>query len=232
MEKIKEPASASASRILIVEDEVKLLQHLQQLYHEHGFAVETASTLAELEQSYQAAVTPFDVVILDRLLQGRDAASLIGAMKNAMPQMKILILSALDSSSEKAKLLDRGADDYLAKPFDSEELVARSRVLLRRNKAGLSCGNLVLDPERRTLLVGDHEIELQNKEYLLLRTLMQTPGKVHSRTSLYLQIWKMTADTESNVLETTVNKLRRRLKEAQATVQIKNSRNLGYWIEI
>jgi DNA-binding response OmpR family regulator len=142
-----------------------------------------------------------------------------------------MILSAIGTSSEKAALLDLGADDYLAKPFAGDELVARVRVLLRRNNPELKFGNLVLNSETRTMRVDEHETALQNKEYLLLRTLMQSPGKVFNKAYLYKKVWEMSEDVESNVVETTVNKLRRRLKDAGTSVQIKNVRNTGYWIE-
>ncbi|MNT19182.1 Heme response regulator HssR [compost metagenome] len=119
----------------------------------------------------------------------------------------------------------------MAKPFGSEELVARIRVLLRRTETILKLGNVALNSHDRTMKIGDQEIPLPNKEFVLLRTLIRNPRKIFSKVFLYEKVWEMSADVESNAIETMVNKLRRRLNEAGATVQIKNSRNAGYWIE-
>lgn len=222
----------SAYRILIVEDEMKLLQHLVTTLSGEDFSTFTCSSFRELEAVLQLPIKRYDVIVLDRMLHGQDTAELVPEIKKEIPSAKIMVLSAINSSAEKVSLLDKGADDYLAKPFDSEELVARIRVLLRRSGVDLQLGNVVLDSVQRTIKIGDAEVQVPNKEFILLRTLMQAPGKIFNKNYLYEQVWEMSIEVESNVVETTVNKLRRRLKEAGADVQIKNSRNVGYWIEV
>lgn len=221
----------SSYRILIVEDEAKLLDHLSQIMREEGHLPFTCSSFGELENLLVAPVKHFDIVILDRLLHGRDSAALMTDLKTELPEAKILILSAINSPSEKALLLDKGADDYMAKPFGSEELAARIRVLVRRSEPTTKFGNVILNSHDRTMKVGSQEFSLPNKEFVLLRTLVSKPNKIFGKVLLYEKVWEMSPDVESNAIETMVNKLRRRLDEAGASIQIKNTRNLGYWIE-
>lgn len=221
----------SSHRILIVEDEIKLLSHLAKTISDEGFSTFTCASFTELENLLKIPVKRFDVVILDRLLHGKDSAEFVTRMKEVLPEVKIMILSAINSASEKAALLDLGADDYVAKPFSNGELIARIRALLRRSRPELKFGNVILNTERRTAKVDDKEFPLQNKEFTLLRTLIRTPGKVFNKIFLYEHVWEMSTEVESNVVEATVNKLRRRLEEAGANVSIKSMRNKGYWIE-
>ncbi|MGE3387480.1 MAG: response regulator transcription factor, partial [Bdellovibrionales bacterium] len=127
-----EAGEVSSLRVLIVEDEAKLLNHLERMIRNEGFSTFTCTSFSALELLLNISVKRFDVVVLDRLLHGRDTATLITQIKHALPEAKVLILSAIDTPAEKAQLLDLGADDYVAKPFDSDELIARIRVLLRR----------------------------------------------------------------------------------------------------
>jgi two-component system copper resistance phosphate regulon response regulator CusR len=220
-----------APRILIVEDETKLLEHLADLFREDGFSVFTCSSYKELENSLQLPSKRFDIVLLDRLLQGRDSAEMLTQITDEVPDAKILVLSAINTAAEKASLLNLGAEDYVAKPFDSKELLARVHVLLRRNRPEIRLGNVLLDSDSRSMLVNDQDVPLTNKEFVLLRTLLKTPGKIYNKVFLYERVWEMNSSVDSNVVESTINKLRRRLEDARSTVQIKNARNVGYWVE-
>lgn len=222
---------STVTRILIVEDEPKLLAHLVQTMKMEQFSVSHIESFQDLENLIQDPSHRYDVIVLDRLLHGKDSASLVPQIKLKMPDTKVLILSAINTGSEKASLLYLGADDYLSKPFDTEELIARVKVLMRREFLQIQFGNVKLDFHNRTMVVENNEIALPNREFNLLRTFMQSPGRIFSKALLYEQVWEFKSDVESNVVETTVNKLRRRLSEAGATIQIRNSRNAGYWLE-
>jgi len=223
--------SMTNPRLMVVEDEVKLLNNLISLFSEEGFEVSSGSTFLDLEALLVSSNRRHDVIVLDRLLHGRDSADLIGRIKDELSGTKVLVLSAINTSSEKASVLDKGADDYLAKPFSGEELVARVRALLRRDVRQYRLGNLMVDEEKRIIRVGAQESSLTNKEFDLLKTFVKNPGKVFSKAILGQQIWELSVDAESNVVEATVNKVRRRLEELGATSKIKNTRNAGYWIE-
>lgn len=217
--------------ILIVEDEIKLRSHLAQILKDGHFSVSTCETYPGLVKIIESAHEKFDVIVLDRLLNGLDSAQLIEKIKHDLPEIKIIVLSAIATPAEKAVLLNLGADDYLAKPFDEDELIARINVVLRRINKNIHFSNLFIDIEARSIRVGDQEISLTNKEFYLLKTLLQTPGKVFAKPLLYEKVWGMSSDVESNVIETTANKLRQRLKGLGANFQIKNLRNVGYWVE-
>lgn len=221
----------SAPRILLVEDESKLLSHLERILQTDGFSTFTCSSFTDLEGILRIPSIRFDVIVLDRLLHGRDAAALVAQMKRALPDVKILVLSAINTGREKAHLLDLGADDYVAKPFSTDELTARIRALMRRSQPELRFANMVLNFEKRTVRINDQELSLQNKEFLLLKTLVRTPGRVFNKTFLHEHVWEVNPEVESNVVEATVNKLRRRLEESGAKFSIKSTRNKGYWVE-
>ena len=223
--------SPMAARILIVEDEATLSKHLQKIFTDLNFSVFTVSSVSELEKIFEIRGAKFDVIVLDRLLHGVDSVKSIPFMRQRVPELKIVVMSAINTPSEKASVLNLGADDYLAKPFDGEELIARVHALLRRPKAEIKFGNVILNSELRTLAVEGEEVELQNKEFLLLKTLTIIPGRIYNKQYLYSQVWNMSSEVESNVIEATVTKLRKRLHELGANFTIKNSRNIGYWIE-
>lgn len=222
----------SRERVLVVEDESRILSHLVQMMGEQGYAVTASDSYGDLQTRLKSINPEFDVIILDRLLRGRDSAALVEQIKEVSPDTKVLIVSAINTSAEKAALLDLGADDYITKPFDDDELVARVRALLRRGRPEIKVGNLILDSDRRILKINESEIPLQNKEFVLLKTLMRAPRRIFNKAFLYEHVWEMSADVESNVIETTVNKLRRRLEDAGANVAIKSMRHKGYWLEV
>lgn len=221
----------SMANILVVEDEVRLLEYLVEKISAEGFNVTKCSTFEDLKQQVTDFFPKPDVIILDRLLGGQDSATLVTQIIDKCPSSKVLILSAINSSTEKVNLLDRGIDDYLAKPFEITELIARIRVLLRRNSNELAFSNIVLDLEERIVKVGGREFSLQSREFLLLKTLVKIPGKIYSKKYLYENVWEVNSAVDSNVVETTVNKLRRRMEEVGAKVKINCIRYKGYWIE-
>ena len=219
--------------VLIVEDESKLLAFLKETMENEGFEVTACSSYSELESLVSEAThaVGFDVVILDRMLRQQDSVFAIGILKRKFSSAKILILSAINSPSEKAVTLDRGADDYLSKPFASEELIARVRALLRRAPTVFTVGNVSIDIADRAVKIGQEKVALANKEFMLLRTFLEQPGRVFTKNQLAEKVWEMKADVDTNAVEMTISNLRRKLEEQGATLKIRNSRNVGYWLE-
>jgi DNA-binding response OmpR family regulator len=174
-------------------------------------------------------------VILDRLLGHFDAKDLVKPIKNTWQTCSILVLSAINTPDEKSNLLDLGADDYLSKPFSTQELISRINALLRRsnkwNPNFISIGNVMLDLMKRSFTVDGKNHTPPAKEFLVLRLLVQTPGRVFNRGDIFETVWDGNRFAETNVVEATIVQLRRRLERAGANISIKNMRNVGYWVE-
>lgn len=218
------------TNVVIVEDETKLVSLLEAELAK-SFSVSTLTSYAGFADSVERATLICDVIVLDRMMNGHDTLKLLPSLKSKFPQTHVLILSAINTPSEKATALDLGADDYLSKPYANEELVSRIKVLARRLPSEIRFGNIAIDVDHRLVTVGEEAINLAVKEYRLLWALMRNPRKVFSKAELYQDVWQTNAEIESHSIETTVNKLRRKLEEAGARPTIRNSRNLGYWIE-
>jgi DNA-binding response OmpR family regulator len=225
-------------QILVVEDDKRVSQFLEQALKAENYQVNLCRNLEELDtfclQRNQEAPR---LVILDRMLGNQDGASRISQIKKTFPQIKILVLSAIDQASEKARVLDMGADDYLAKPFSLEELSARMRLLLRRNVPSEESrdlyilSNLHLDLKRQQTTVNSKKIDLTKKEFQILSLLLESPGRIFNRFQLLDRVWDMDHLAETNVVEVTIKNLRRKLEEAGSLAVIQSKRQLGYWIE-
>ncbi|MGE0762635.1 MAG: response regulator transcription factor [Bdellovibrionales bacterium] len=220
--------------VFLVEDENKLAQSIGDHLRLEGFLFDHCARYEDVLPCLRALDRIPGVLVLDRLLFGQDSLPLIEDIRAEFPEMGILILSAIGSPQEKASAIDRGADDYLAKPFAFAELVARIRSLDRRNRRTsphVRMGNVTLDEQNRCLLVDGQKMVLTNKEFLLLRLLVRHPGRVFSKATVLESVWEVSADSESNVVEATVNSVRKKLREAVASIEVKNMRNVGYWLE-
>lgn len=223
--------------ILIVEDESSLNHFLSESLKKEGYNIQSIASMEELNSLVEQknSIDP-QIIILDRLLHGLDSSEKIPMLKMRYPESKIIVLSAIGGPSEKGKILDTGADDYVSKPFSIEELTARIRVSQRYNVKATqtvqSYGNLCLDLFCQSAEVEGKKLELSKKEYQLLTALLHTPTKVFNRYQLLDNIWDIHADVESNVVEVTIKNLRKKLESAQASVQILSKRNVGYWIEV
>lgn len=222
-------------KILIVDDEPEILKKMTFLAESEGGTVKTATSAAMLQQLLKSKSFYPHVIVLDRLLQNVDSVSLIGEIKSTFADTKIIIVSAIDTPLEKARALDVGADDYLAKPFSAVELSARIKALYRRKditpSLKVELGNLALDKESRSVHVGDESVAMSAKEYQLLILFCENPGKIYPRDVLLNKIWNSKAEIDTKVVEATINNLRRKLESSAANVAIKNSRNVGYWLE-
>ncbi len=217
-------------RILIIEDNPRMAQALQAGLREQGYAADMCHSGYEGEDLATAGV--YDVVLLDLMLPDRDGVELCRALRRRGVKTKILMLTALGSTGDKVHGLDAGADDYLAKPFEFEELLARVRALLRRGDATesrhLRCDNLELDLYARTAKRGDQKIDLSNKEFTLLEYLMRSPNRVLSRTQIGEKVWDLSFEPNSNVVDVYISALRRKVDRGFAPALIHTIKGVGY----
>ena len=220
--------------LLLVEDDAKIAKHLISVLREQGFDVKHLSDHVEVQRVLHES-SSVDMFVLDRMLGTFDAKELIPQIREKWPATPILVLSAISTPNERSELIDMGADDYLGKPFSTQELISRLRALVRRRASTdvyfLKVGDLVLDLVKRIATVASAVVHLTPKEFLLLRALCQERGRVWSKNDLLQHVWEQNVDVDTNVVEATVANLRKRLSEIGAEVKIKNARNSGYWIE-
>ena len=213
-------------RILVVEDEPTLSDQLVQAIAEAGHTVERARDGREAH--YLGEVEEFDAVVLDLGLPVLDGLTVLRRWRAAGRNMPVLILTARSAWQEKVAGIDAGADDYLAKPFHMEELLARLRALLRRGgehaSAEWQCGSITLDTRQARVLVAGQALSLTSHEFKLLAQLMQRKGQVLSRTELSEHLYAFDSDRDSNTIEVFVGRLRKKL----STDLIETVRGLGY----
>lgn len=213
-------------RILVVEDEPTLCAQVVQAVTVAGHTVESASDGAIAH--YLGDVEDFDAVVLDLGLPTLDGLSVLRRWRAAGRTMPVIILTARSAWHEKVAGMDAGADDYLAKPFHMEELLARLRGLLRRlgehSSAQWQCGQILLDTRQARVLVDGLPLQLTSHEFKLLSLLMQRKGEVLSRTELSEHIYPQDSDRDSNTIEVFVGRLRKKLPPGS----IETVRGLGY----
>ena len=217
-------------RVLIVEDESKLAQLLRRGLTKEGMAVDLVGDGEEAVP--RAEATDYDVIILDVMLPGIDGFEVCRQLRGAEVWSPILMLTARDSVSDRVAGLDRGADDYLTKPFSYAELLARLRALVRRGRAErptqLEVGDLRLDPATKRAWRGDSEVELSAKEFSLLETFMRRPGQVLSRFDLLEHAWDYSYENRSNVVDVYVRYLREKIDRPFGEASLETVRGAGY----
>ncbi len=213
-------------RILVVEDEPTLQAQLVQAIEAAGHTVETAADGATAR--YLGEVEDFDAVVLDLGLPVVDGLSVLRHWRTQGRQMPVLILTARSAWHEKVSGMDAGADDYLAKPFHMEELLARLRALLRRlsphSSAQWQCGSILLDTRQATVSVDGLPLVLTSHEFKILSLLMQRAGEVLSRTELSEHLYPHDSERDSNTIEVFVGRLRKKLPPGS----IETVRGRGY----
>ncbi|WP_374435433.1 response regulator transcription factor [Inhella sp.] len=213
-------------RVLLVEDDTQLREPLRRTLLEAGYAVDEAATGPDALHLGQTE--PYDAVVLDLGLPGLDGLSVLQRWRAAGRTLPVLILTARDSWHEKVAGIDAGADDYLAKPFHTEELLARLRALIRRAQGLASpllhCGALSLDTRSGRVSLDGATVNLTAHEYRLLAYLMHRPGQVVSRTELTEHLYAQDFERDSNTIEVFVGRLRRKLPG----VALETVRGLGY----
>lgn len=217
-------------RALIVEDEPELMSYLSLLLTNAGLVVDRTDTVETALAALRTA--PFDIAVVDRRLPDGDGLSIVKAMATAENRPAFLMLTARDAKADVIEGLNGGADDYLVKPFEPGELIARVRVLARRRHPKrslvLNAGNLSLDLEGRNASVGTESLDLRRREALILEALVQRTGRVVTRDVLIEAVYGFDDLIESNTLEAQISRLRRKLRDAGADVEITSLRGIGY----
>ncbi len=217
-------------RVLLIEDEDQLARRLVQGLREEGYAVDCGATLAAASEL--ALVNDYDVIILDLMLPDGDGLTLLGQWRREGLVAPVLLLTARDTLEDKVHGLDQGADDYLTKPFDFDELLARLRSLLRRPKVAprreLSLGELRLDRDARTARVRDQQLNLTAKELAVLEQFLLHPGHVIDRVDLLEHAWDDSSMPDSNVIDVVISRLRRKIAAAGGRRLLHTVKGLGY----
>jgi DNA-binding response OmpR family regulator len=216
-------------RVLIVEDQPNVSNYLKRALVEQGYAVDVARTGQEALD--WAEVVAFDLIVLDIMLPEVDGITVCRRLRRQGNPAAILMLTARDTIDDRVIGLDAGADDYLVKPFDLKELLARLRALARRHTAKttiLKIANLTLDPRTRVVMRGNGLIKLTAKEYSVLECLLRDPDRVLSRTEIAESIWNYDVYNQSNVVDVYIRNLRRKIDDPFDLKLIHTVRGAGY----
>ncbi len=216
--------------ILVVEDEKKVASFIRRGLAAEHYEVDVAPDGAT--GLSRALATEYDLVILDVMLPGRNGLEVVRELRSSRRAVPILLLTARAGLSDKVSGLDLGADDYLTKPFEFAELLARVRALLRRGAPAapptLSVADLTLDPATRKVARGQQPIDLSPREYALLEFFMRNRGRVLSRTLIAQHVWGIDFDTFTNVIDVYVNYLRRKIDTNFEPKLLQTVRGVGY----
>ena len=221
-------------KILVVEDEPKTGDYLRQGLTEAGFVVDLARD--GLDGLHLALTEAYDLAILDVMLPGIDGWQVLQGIHRAGKEMPVLFLTARDDVNDRVKGLELGADDYLVKPFAFSELLARVRTLLRRGGKAkepecLRAADLELDLMRRRVTRSGKKIDLTSKEFSLLELLLRRQGEVLPRSLIASQVWDMNFDSDTNVIEVAIRRLRAKVDDGFEPKLIRTIRGMGYVLE-
>ncbi len=219
-------------RILVVEDEPKAGEYLRKGLTESGFVVDWARTGPD--GLHLATIDVYDLIVLDVMLPGMDGWQLVQKLRKTQ-ETPVLFLTARDEVADRIKGLELGADDYLVKPFAFAELVVRIRALLRRGpireSERLEIADMEIDVLKRRVTRGGDRIDLTAKEFALLHLLSKRQGEVLSRSLIASQVWDMNFDSDTNVVDVAVRRLRAKLDEPYPRKLIHTMRGMGYVLE-
>src|SRR5262252_2650912 len=217
-------------RLLLVEDDARIARFVAKGLREQAYAVDVTSTGEDA--LYQAAVNTYDLVILDVMIPAPDGFAVCKELRKTGHRMPILMLTARDAVEDRIQGLDRGADDYLTKPFEFRELLARLRALLRRpsglQPARLVVGDLIVDTSGQTVSRGGKSIPMTAKEYALVEFLARNAGRVVGRAEIAEHVWDEEFDPFSNLIEVYVNRVRRKIDAGSAKPLLQTRRGAGY----
>lgn len=220
-------------RILVIEDEIKSAEYLRKGFSENGYIADVAN---DGEDGLHLAVTgEYDLIILDVGLPERSGWSVITELRRKGIEIPVLFLTARDAVEDRIKGLELGADDYLVKPFVFSELLARVRTILRRGPLRqpdvLTIGDLVIDLVRHKATRAHQRLDLTPKEFMLLSLLARRAGEVVSRTLIAEQVWDMNFDSDTNVVDVAVRRLRAKVDDPYEAKLIHTLRGVGYVLE-
>lgn len=221
-------------RILLVEDEPKTAAFVRRGLEENGFTVILAGRGDE--GLSLARTESFGAIILDISLPVLDGFSILAALRESGSMIPVLCLTARDTVADKVKGLELGADDYLVKPFSFSELLARLRTILRRGVQGrdsvIRVADLEIDLRRLRASRGGHRLDLTAKEFNLLALFVQRQGEVLSRTAIAEEVWDVNFDSDTNVVEVAIRRLRKKMDDPFETKLIHTVRGVGYVLEV
>ncbi len=222
-------------KLLIVEDETKTGDYVRQGLTEGGFVADLARN--GLDGHHLAMTESYDLIILDVMLPIMDGWQIVRSLREAGNMTPVLFLTARDSVEDRVKGLELGADDYLVKPFAFSELLARVRSLLRRGNTQaitdrLEIADLELDSTRRRATRAGTRLNLTNKEFVLLELLVRRQGEVLPRSLIASQVWDMNFDSDTNVIDVAIRRLRAKVDDPFPIKLIRTIRGMGYTLDI
>ncbi len=220
-------------KILVIEDEKKIANLLQKGLREQGYTADICHDGNEgLER---ASTTPYEAIILDIMLPGRDGLSVLRMLRERKVTTPVMVLTARGEVNERVEGLNAGADDYLAKPFSMDELIARLRALMRRvtgeNISFYKAADLTMNLVNREVMRGTRKIVLTGREFRLLEHLMRSPEQVLTRTQIIERVWEYHFDPGTNLVDVYIQRLRRKVDDGEEVKLIQTVRGVGYAIK-
>ena len=221
-------------RILVVEDEKKIASLLRRGLKEQGYTVDVLEN--GIEAFERAKSEPYDAIVLDIMLPGRDGLSVLRQLRESGVITPVLLLTARGEVNERVEGLNLGADDYLAKPFSMDEVVARVRALVRRatgEKLSLyRLGDLTMNLVSREIYRGKRKVDLTTREFGLMEYLISSPGHVFTRTQIQERVWDYHFDPNTNLVDVYIQRLRRKVDDGETSKLIHTVRGVGYCMKV
>ncbi len=221
-------------RILIVEDEPSIANFIRDGLQEEGFAVDLADNGKKGLELALEYITEYDVILLDWMLPGLNGIEICRKIRLVNKVVPVIFLTAKDTVDDAVFALDTGANDYIRKPFSFEELLARIRVLMRKNDTDtvvFFASDIVLDVDKHTVTKKGNQVELTHKEFSLLEYFLRNKGKVCRRTRIIEKVWDIHFDYDSSVIDVYINSLRKKLDDPGKPSLISTIRGVGYKID-